>query len=190
MRRIISLIISLACSLIAGSDIKAEQPRIIPVEPSREYQIKAAMLYKFAWFTHWEDERFADNNSLITLCLSEPEPFGIFLDQMLFSQLTGTHKRPVTIDRINNDHELELKSCHILFIPKLSSLDVPSVPGLLVVTEEQPIQTSMAHINFVRVGENVKFEVNLINLKESQIRLSSRLLNLATRVVGVKATIR
>ncbi len=178
--RNIYLLITLLSGLLAGSVTYAEQPRVEPVELSREYQIKAAMLYKIAWFVRWKTQNFTDENSPIKLCLSEPEPFGLFLDKVVDGRLFGKNKRPLSIVRLDEDnYHNKLGDCHLLFVPKESLLPVPSRSGLLVVSEGQPIATGNTHINFVTNGEHVVFEVNRKKLKESRIRVSSKLLKLA-----------
>ncbi len=178
--RHIYLLITLLLGLLAGSVTYAEQPRVEPAELSREYQIKAAMLYKIAWFVRWKTQSFADTDSSINLCLSEPEPFGLFLDQVIDGRLFGKNKRPLSIIRLDEDnYHNKLVDCHLLFVPKESLLPVPSRSGLLVVSEGQPIATGNTHINFVTNGEHVVFEINRKKLKESRIRVSSKLLKLA-----------
>ena len=102
--RHIYLLITLLLGFLAGSVTYAEQPRVEPAELSREYQIKAAMLYKIAWFVRWKTQSFADTDSSINLCLSEPEPFGLFLDQVIDGRLFGKNKRPLSIIRLDEDN--------------------------------------------------------------------------------------
>ncbi len=179
-----SLLISLLFCLLVGSVAYAENPRVEPVELDKEHQVKAAMLYKITWFVRWETKDFIDEKSAINLCLLEPEPFGTFLEQIVEGRFFGKYERPIAIKRIDHidDHD-SLVGCHVLFIPKdshvQSNYSFPSRSGLLVVTEDQPVATSQAHINFVTNNEHVTFEVNMNNLKESQIKLSSKLLKLA-----------
>gem|GEM_PF-2788121 len=164
--------------------VHAEQPRLEHSELSREYQIKAAMLYKFVWFVRWKSGDFKDKKSPISLCLSEPEPFGGYLDQLVEGRLFGKNKRKISVRRFDKKNYLDhLQECHVLFIPKGSDVPVPQKKGLLVVTDGRPIEKSSAHINFITSGNYVRFEINRNNLKKSHIRLSSKLLKLA-RVVG------
>ncbi len=162
----------------------AEHPRVEPVELSKEYQIKAAMLYKVTWFVRWKTKSFVDKNSPINLCIHEPDPFGSFIDQLVDGHLFGKNKRRISILRIEHlEEDHSLADCHVLFIPKESNISVPLQPGLLIVTEEQSILTKQAHINFVTKKDHVALEINMGNLNKSQIRISSRLLKLA-RIVG------
>ena len=186
MRSIYLQIIFLLCFL-AGAVAYAENPRVEPdglgqVSLSNEYQVKAAMLYKITWFVRWETEDFINNKSPINLCLLEPDPFGVFLDQIIEGH-SRENKRSLSITRIEHiNDQAGLDGCHVLFIPKDSHSTVPLQRGLLIVTEDQVVTTNQAHINFVTNGGHVKFEVNIDNLEQSQIQISSKLLNLA-RVV-------
>jgi len=179
MRNIYLLTTLLLCFL-TGSVSYAENPRVEPLELNKEYQVKAAMLYKISWFVRWETGDFVDKKSPINLCLLEPEPFGAFLDQIVEGRFFGKNKRPISITRIDQiEDQNSFNACHVLFIPKASNVSVPSLPGLLVVTEDRPVTTSQAHINFVTNNKHVTFEVNMNNLNKNNIRISSKFLKLA-----------
>jgi len=176
-------IITLLFCFLTGV-VHAENPRVESVGISKEYKIKAAMLYKITWFVRWKTNSFADKNSPINLCISEPDPFGQFIDQIVEGHLFGKNKRRLSIVRIDSRNEKSrMAGCHVLFLPKGSNISVPFQPGLLIVTEEHSIPTKQAHINFVTKKEHVALEINMVNLNKSQIHISSRLLKLA-RIVG------
>ena len=179
----ICLLVTLFLCIFASSVAFAEHPRVEPPDPGKEHQIKAAMLYKITWFVRWKSSDFVDEASSINLCVLDPDPFGAILNEMVEGRLFGKYKRSITIRRIDhyNEHQ-SLDGCHVFFMPKDSLSPIPTRQGLLVITEDRPVESSQAHINFVTDNGHVVFEVNRKNLKASQVRLSSKLLKLA-RVV-------
>ena len=150
----------------------------------REYQIKAAFLYNFAKFVEWPDDRFADKKAPVVLCVIGIDPFGEILEQtMKGKKIKG---RAIIINRIK---ELEnLKSCHLLFVSSSEREDVPQIVGLLsgasVLTtgDMDRFANKGGIINLIKRGNRIRFEINPDAADRAGLKLSSKLLNLATIV--------
>jgi YfiR/HmsC-like len=145
-----------------------------------EYQLKAAFLYNFAAFTEWPPQV----GSVLTLCIYGRDPFGAEIDE-LNGKATGT--RTLTIQRKSNPAALQ--GCQILFIP---SADIGQLPHLLdslrglpvLVVADSPGAAHLgATLNMKLVQGRMTFEANLIAARSAGLKLSARMLTLATEVI-------
>ena len=151
---------------------------------NREYPIKAAYLYNFASYVVWPETELDASQRPFVLGVMEPDPFGAALDQIAARTIGG---RQVHIERI---HSLEqIDGCHLLFIPRSAdsrqsaaalrrAKDLP----LLVVGEQPGFARQGAAINFVVEHNRVRFEINPEVARRQQLKISSKLLSLATIV--------
>ena len=83
-----------------------------------------------------------------------------------------------------------LNCCHILFIAQSEQQRLPIILDklrdcpVLTVGDMPEFLERGGGINFVTRGNRVRFEVNLHASSKANLQISSKLLNLATRVVG------
>jgi len=149
-----------------------------------EYQVKAAFLYTFAKFVEWPPQAFSSPSAAITICVMGDDPFGNFLDDAVSGKTVGD--RRLAVYRIA---DLRAGSeCKILFIAaserrRMSALLASvSMPGLLTVgdTPEFPAQGGV--IGLRTDGERIRLSVNLTAAEKAKMRISSRVLSLATIV--------
>ena len=174
-----------AAALLAGL-------AVIPIAPasaagdgatdqlSREYIIKAAILYKFAKFTEWPSEAFADSNSPLQLCVLGENPFGRAL-----SAIDGKRVK----DRFLSTRILEewqgTKNCHLLFVSESEEEQVGSIlldlegHAILTVADMPQFAQSGGIISLKTVEDRSKFEINIDAAERAGVRLSSKLLRLA-----------
>lgn len=148
-----------------------------------EYTVKAAFVYNFARFTQWPEAAFRDAASPLQLCVLGQDPFDGALDTIAGKTIGS---RALTIS-----HPLwasEARDCHILFVGETASERLPEIVALL---EGSPVLTIGDTPDAARTGgiiglENVenriRFQVNLDAAQQSGLRLSSRILDLATSV--------
>jgi hypothetical protein len=94
--------------------------------------------------------------------------------------------QPITIKTFNSP--VEISTCHILFVPfsetKHMANIVSQVSGksTLLITEKNGAAQEGAGINFVVVGDKLKFEVNESNISKYGIKMSSKLNEMAFKV--------
>ena len=154
-------------------------------ESSREYEVKAAFLYKFASFVEWPD---ASHHDPLGICVVGQDPFGSALERIVEGKTIGGREFVI----------LRFKTwragapCHILFVaasekarlrPLLRQLRHVAV---LTVGDVQDFCAAGGAINLRVAGGKVKLEINLDSTAKSGLQVSSKLLSLA-RIVRSSA---
>lgn len=151
---------------------------------AEEYAVKAVFLYNFGKFVDWPNLGSATDRETMALGILGKDPFGRALDEV-FAGKTLQH-RPVEIRRLQSVDEAD--GCHILFISSSESKKVPEIlkklAGLPILTvgESQDFVESGGMIEFAIVDNKVRFEINAGAAGRSRLKISSRLLSLATDV--------
>jgi hypothetical protein len=142
--------------------------------------LKAAFLYNFAKFTEWPAE--SDLAGPITLCVLDDRG----AEEALAALVKGAsiNGRPVTVTRtVARDR---LRFCHLLYIGAEDAAAVDAIVGEL---KGMPVLTVSAGERFARhggivglllEGNKIRFAINPETAQRSGVRLSSRLLSLAT----------
>lgn len=142
---------------------------------SLEYQVKAAYLFNFLKFVE-----FPPATGPINICVAGHNPFGTSLEETIRDeQIQG---RPVTT-RVILEPE---PNCQVVFIPQSAATAVylraaRGTPTLTVGESPQFIMQG-GIVNFVRQGNNIRFEIDPAAADQAKLRISSRLLQLATIV--------
>jgi hypothetical protein len=148
-----------------------------------EYAIKAAYLYQFSSFIAWPPESVSDPGTPFCICVLGSDPFGPLLDSLERKTVQG---REVAIRRMPQLQEPA--GCHILFV---SASEAPRVDRILEALGTQPIVTvgdlpgfaqAGGIIEFVRHQNNIRFTINLDSARRAGLKISSKLLSLATVV--------
>ncbi len=153
-----------------------------------EYQIKAAFLYNFAKFVEWPAGSFADSTAPFVVGVLGNDPFGPALEKAF--QGKTVNGRPLEVRRLERDGSI--RGCHILFVEALEKqglgllLVAPRNPGTLVVGETEGFLQRGGAVNFLTQDHKVRFEINLAAAEEAQLRLSSKLLSLASSVTTTR----
>jgi hypothetical protein len=148
------------------------------VDALPEYTLKAAYLYNFALLTDWPKEKTTGN---FNLCFYGHSPLN-----SAFSALEGKQIGEQLIQIRYVIEQEEMEKCQILFIHRVESkvyaplIDKLKHLPILVVTDEKNMNN--AHIQIVQERERLVFTINTKRLNDSNLTLSSRLLNLAKRV--------
>lgn len=144
-----------------------------------EYQVKAAFIYNFIAFTQWPES----TEPAINLCLYGEDYFGQEIDK-LQNKSVGT--RSIKVVRIRNSDQLP--KCQVIFFSKsvnntmadiISNLE--SNPILMLADSPNAISQGVT-INMSLVNEKIVFEINLASARKSGLDISSKLLQLATKV--------
>jgi uncharacterized protein DUF4154 len=153
-------------------------------KPPTEYEIKAAFLYNFAKFVEWPPTVFGGPKVPLNICVFGRDPFGRALDDALLGKAIGDH--PATLERARQISELA--TCHIVFIsggesPRLAEV-LGSLRGrnVLLVGETEGFASAGGAIQFVLDENRVRFVVNPDAANRAGLKISSKLLALATIV--------
>ena len=146
-----------------------------------EYQVKAAFLYTFAKFVEWPPQTFSSPSAAIAICILGEDPFGSFLDDAVRGKTVGG--RPLAVYRMIDlpaRHE-----CQILFIAaseqrRMATLASVATPGLLTVGDTAEFTAQGGIIGLRLDAQRIRLSVNLTAAEKAKLRISSRLLSLAT----------
>jgi hypothetical protein len=164
--------------------ISLTSPNAIAQGMADEYQVKAAFLYNFAKFVEWPDGTFPNSTSALTVCVLGKDPFGKVLDDAILGKRIAEH--PAILAR--GKRIQDLPECQIIFV---SASDSPRLPEILrelhghkalIVGETENFAGSGGAIQFVLEANRVRFAINTDAADRAGLKVSSKLLALATIV--------
>ena len=153
-----------------------------PAQSGLERRVKAAYLYKFLGYTEFPPAAFSDANSPLLL--------GVAGSEEMLAELVRTvagrtvQGRPIAVKSVREGDNPGM--LHLLFVAGDSThaartLRAATGAMLLVSECEEGLQYGSV-INFKVVDERVRFDVSLDAAEKNNVRLSSRLLNVANHV--------
>lgn len=144
-----------------------------------EYQVKAAFIYNFIAFTQWPENL----DPTINLCVYGEDYFGNEIDKL---QNKPVDKRHIKVARLNSPEKLA--GCQVIFFSKSVSSNLSnllrSLPGqpILTLADNPDAISQGVVINMNLANEKIVFEINLGIARKSGLDISSKLLQLATKV--------
>jgi len=175
--------VSLAsASLATASQVTASGARTS--QAPTEYELKAALLYNFARFATWPSESFGPDRDSFVIAIVGNDPFGSGLDDAIRGRTV--EGRSITIERWESAEDVG--SCHVLFV---SVSDREGVRRILHTLRGRSVLTVSDTKEFAREGGSigldladgrVRMTINTATVRGSGIRISSKLLALATLV--------
>lgn len=148
-----------------------------------DYEVKAAYLYNFIKFVHWDRSAHAEAEEL-NLCVLGKHPFRDILRPLSSRKI---QKRKLNLTYLTENSGLG--ECQVLFV---SSSEKKQLQEILKAADDKRILTVSdikgfiregGVIGFVSVGNVIRFEVNLGAARKASIHLSSKLLELAEEVI-------
>jgi hypothetical protein len=154
-----------------------------------EYQVKAAFLFHFAQLVDWPADAVSDGDRSLNLCVFDDDPQRFELQSTLEGKLIGD--RVFHIRLLSEPHAI--RGCNILF---LSHDEGRRQPAILLGLHDQPILTvgetesflsDGGMIRFRLEGDRIRFDINLAAADSARLKISSRLLLLATSVTGSRS---
>ena len=149
-----------------------------------EYDVKAAFVYNFAKFVDWP-AAVPSSNGKIRLCILGTAP-----DRAAFSALEGRQVRGMVMRVVAVERPEDVTGCSILFV---SADQGNGLPELVRVLADRPILTIGDTEGYARRGvminmflekKRVRFEINEEKARSAGLRISAKLLKLASRVYG------
>ena len=150
---------------------------------SREYLIKAAILFNFAKFASWPETAFSYRGAPLRICVLGEDPFGAALESLHGRQVRN---RPLATARVSAIEEAP--QCHILFV---SASEEARLPAILDYVGKLPILTVADIGRFANHGGIIalkevdnrsRIEINIGAAEQAGVKLSSKLLRLADMV--------
>jgi hypothetical protein len=154
--------------------------------PATEYEVKAAYLLNFGKFIKWPATPAQPELEKFTICVMGDDPFGPVLDLTVREERIAG--KPVIARRIT--HTQDTAGCQVLFISRSEEKQVRKLlpglnkSGMLTVSDMPGFLDHDGMIQFILVGNRVRFEVNLDSVQGAGLTLSSELLKVASFVKG------
>jgi hypothetical protein len=176
VRRLLALLFAaLTLAVAAPAGAQAE----------REVQIKAAFLFKFGDFVEWPEGSFSEGRAF-TIGVMGSAPMAAELARI--TEGRTVQGRPVRVRRVNRDASLD--GLHVLFVGAAEAAGLEQVLAgadglaLLVVTETESALSKGSMINFTAAEAKVRFDIALPPAERGGLRISTRLLSVARKVVS------
>jgi hypothetical protein len=161
-------------------------PAPAQADRAAEIQIKAAFLYKFGAFVEWPPAAFEGPEGPFTIGVLGADALAGELEQITAGRTV--HGRRVAVRTLRRGESLA--GLHVLFVGQLEGARLAEIlqgargQALLVVTESEGALSQGSMINFVAVEDKVRFDVALPQAERGQLRISSRLLTVARKVIS------
>jgi hypothetical protein len=151
-----------------------------------EYQVKAAFIFNFPRYTEWPANAFAATNSPIVVAVVGQPPLAVELRKA--TRRRAIDGRSIVVKDFEPGEDPG--GCHVLFISAAEQqrssdlLDRYKEKGVLTVGETDDFLERGGIINLPRRQERIVMEVNLTAAGHAGIKISSKLLGVATVVKG------
>ena len=174
----VSRLVGLGLSL-AGGSAPAQSPAAAP-----EYEIKAAYLLNFTRYVEWPPAALAAQGAF-TICVLGADPFGATLDRLVRDR--AVEGRRIGVRRLRPSERAT--GCHIAYLgggtAALGGARARLGPGpVLLVGDGADFASSGGVIGFVLEEQTVRFQINAEAARSRGLRISSRVMTLATAVYG------
>ena len=150
-----------------------------------EAAVKAAFLYKFPGYIEWPADAFAAPDSPFVIAFSGAEEVAAEMERLAAGR--SVSGRRVVVRRLREGETL--RGVHALFVGRTDPngrtqlRSASGQRGLLVIGDSERALENGATIGFVPADDRVAFEVSLENAERCGLRISSRMLAVARRVV-------
>lgn len=168
----VALAASLCGLLVAGAT----------AQTSREYDLKAVLLFNLAQFVEWPESAFVRSDSPLTIGVLGRDPFGRVLDATVQGETAS--RRSIVVERYQTLEQAQ--ACHILFI---SSSERENLSRILVGLRGRPVLTVADFDGFSQSGgmiglfkspdNRIRLRVNLDAVKASSLGIRAKLLRVA-----------
>ena len=169
----------LAASLLFSAAAPAQT-----AAPGSETEIKAAFLYKFGDFVQWPPEAFADAAAPLVVAVIGADGVADALERLVERRRVQGH--PLAVRRLRRGESLA--GVHILFA-RAGAAELRAILAsalgqpILAVTDSEDGLGAGSAINFVVDDERVRFDIALPAAERARLKISSRLLSVARRVI-------
>ena len=148
------------------------------------HRVKAAFVYKFGEYVEWPAEAFARADSPLVIGVSGADALADELERLTSGRSVGG--RAIVVRKLAPGASWE--GLHVAF---LGGDDAKQLAGAIAAGAGRPVLTiteatearAAGMINFVVVEGKVRFDVALPAAEASRLKISSRLLGVARKVV-------
>jgi len=151
-------------------------------QPSLEYQVKASYIYNLIQFIDWPQAADTPQIGDFTICVFGANRFGVTLDQLQGKKVKGR------LIAVRYPRRIEdTAACQVVFISSSQRwrqgevIAAVSGSGVLTIGEMPGFIEDGGIINFIKIGDKIRFEINNSAARRAQLSISAQLLNLASR---------
>lgn len=158
-----------------------------------EYLVIAGYLYKFFHFFEWPPPSFETEkeNNTISIGILGEDPFKDY-----FAPIEGQIIKPmgkkITIKRFGPyRNNLKLDECEILFISRSEKSNLKKIlnqiegHAILTVGYMEGFSDAGGMINLIDIGGLLRWEINLFSIENSDLKVSSNIVQSAVRVIKI-----
>lgn len=173
-------------TLFIGSLAFGANPAFAQAQSDEEFKLKAAFIYNFTQYVEWPTGAFAGPDVPFHVCVVGTNPFGEHL-RALESRSYKTHPIALTYPR----SLAQARTCHILYTDDLRTNALGKEPWkaladspLLTVSSASGASEAGMGIGFVVQSGRLRWTLNLTATRQAQLKVSSKLVEIALSVVG------
>ena len=177
---------SFGAGVLAAAAVLVAAPACAQSEAQSEYRVKAAFLYKFGSYVEWPERTFPKPDSALTIGVMGADALADELAQIVSGR--SVNGRPVQVRRLRPTDAVA--GLHMLFVGRGDDGRLAEIfaaakgHSVLTVTESENALRLGSVINFVVVDDKVRFDVALAPADLGSLKISSRLLAVARKVVS------
>ncbi|GGI78332.1 YfiR family protein [Shewanella gelidii] len=145
--------------------------------------LKSAYIYNIAKFTRWPEGTWHRNDESLILCVYGRGDVVSELKK-LEGKLVDSH--PIVLN--SPTEQAEFSKCHLLYISPQERkrfrylFDLLPMRSLLTIGDDPSFISSGGMVNFKQLNKRLRFEVNMDQLRSSDLTFSSNLMKLAIQV--------
>ena len=180
------MIIFLVRSLLVVICLMLSCPPVSRAESGKltEYEVKASYLYNFAKYVEWPTSAFSRENTPLTICIVGKSPLNDVIESLAGKTIKNRRLVVRQFSRVE-----DLNECHILFInaavktPLAQIVTSMASRPILTVSDSKGFAAEGGIIEFVPVGEKIRFAINNRVALQMHLKISSHLLRLAAPVI-------
>jgi hypothetical protein len=165
--------------LLTGTVGAAAQPETL------EHQVKAAFLYQFPAYVEWPASSFADSTSPLIFGMLEADAIA---DELIaISRDNLVSGRTIVVRKMRPGDSME--GLNVLYVGQSQTrtseplLLQALMEAVLTITEAPAQRPDGSVINFAIIDDRVRFDVSLAMADQAGLTISSRLLQVARRVI-------
>src|SRR6185312_3570648 len=155
---------------------------VAQAQSSREYDLKAVLLFNLIRFVEWPNASFADPESPFVIGILGRDPFGKVLDDVVGPESYGKHK--ILVVRLRDSEAA--KACQLLFIGADEGKNIPRIlsrlqgRALLTVGDFEGFTSrgGMVALN-QGVDGKIRLRINLDAVRSTGLTVSGKLLRVA-----------
>ena len=168
--------------------------------PIKEYEVKAGFIYRITTFVEWPDEN--ESSSELIIGIIGKDPFGDIFDPIrnkstlnkqiiirLFQGLVELKNKDNKGEPVIHPDLEEIQKCHVLFICPSEQNEYKSIlnmvqdSNILTIGDRTGFLEAGGILNFLMEDNKIQFEINMIAAKQANLKIRSKLLRIARRVI-------